>query len=185
MSQKKQEGPNLSLKHKTFTMRTEGILFWMFLMKSFHFSFIFFSLLFKTRRKASRDFQSALVFITPRAIRVDSAHNLLGIGIRWYPRNIASIGALWASGSHGPLVSTQRQKNWGKASASSSPDFPSVKYFTGYCKCWIKGAITQINVYSIIAQHISINLLSGVLQLICMRLQKLVIIFSGTLLASH
>ena len=39
---------------------------------SFFFSFF---LLFKTRIKASSDFQSALVFITPRPIRVDSAHN--------------------------------------------------------------------------------------------------------------
>lgn len=38
---KKQEGPDLSFKHWMFTMRTEGILFWMFVMKSFFFSFIF------------------------------------------------------------------------------------------------------------------------------------------------
>lgn len=37
--------------------------------------FLFFFLLFKTRIKASSDFQFALVFITPRAIRVDSAYN--------------------------------------------------------------------------------------------------------------
>lgn len=37
---KKQEGPDLSLKRRTFTMRTEGILFWRFLMRSLHFSFL-------------------------------------------------------------------------------------------------------------------------------------------------
>ena len=38
---KQHEGPNLSLKGRTFTMRTEAILFWMFLMRSLHFSFFF------------------------------------------------------------------------------------------------------------------------------------------------
>lgn len=43
-------------------------------------TFLFF-LFFKTRIKAPSDFQYALVFITPRTLRVDSAHNSSNKGL--------------------------------------------------------------------------------------------------------
>lgn len=76
--------------------------------------FLFLFLFFKTRIKASCDFHYSFVFTTPRALRVDSAHNSRSKYLFGTRMQLPASGAVSALSSHGPPAGTYSQKNWEK-----------------------------------------------------------------------
>lgn len=76
--------------------------------------FLFFFLFFKTRIKASGDFHFAFVFSSPRALRVDSAHNSSSKDLFGTRVKLPASGAFSALSSHGHPFETDSQKSWEK-----------------------------------------------------------------------